>query len=138
GAKVKGAEAEFSYNPIPNLTIRGGVSVLDAYYTDFSNAVGTGVNATNTLNVSNQLQDLSGKELVRAPNYSGNVGFDWEIPSSIGKFLLTSTLSFTDSYVVSNPSVFGPLAPVELRTKQRLRQKAYETLSAQLRWTDPS
>jgi iron complex outermembrane receptor protein len=138
GAKVKGFETEFSYNPIPNLTLRGGISVLDAYYVDFPNAVGTGVNATNTLNVSNQQQDLSGHELVRAPNYSGSAGFDYEIPSSVGTFLLTSTLSFTDSYVVSNPSVYGPLAPAALRDKQRLRQKAYQLLSAQVRWTDPS
>lgn len=138
GAKVKGFEAEASYNPVPNLTLRAGISVLDAHYTDFSNAVGTGVNATNTLNVTNQPQDLSGQELVRAPDYSGLVGFDWEIPSEVGTFLLTSTLSFTDGYVVSNPSVFGPLAPVELRNKQRLRQTAYELLSAQFRWTDPS
>jgi iron complex outermembrane receptor protein len=129
---------------VPNLTLRGGVSILDAYYTDFSNAVGTGigpgtgVNAGRTINISNQVQDLSGKELVRAPNYSGNVGIDYELPTDIGKFLLTSTLSFTDSFVVSNPSVYGPQAPAALQNKQRLRQKAYQTLSAQLSWTDPS
>jgi iron complex outermembrane receptor protein len=138
GAKVKGFEAEASYNPVPNLTLRAGVAVLDAYYTNFANAIGTGVNETNTLNVSNQPQDLSGKELVRAPNYAGNAGFDFTIPSSVGTFLLTSTLSFSDSYVVSNPSVYGPRAPADLRTKQRLRQKAYQTVSAQLKWTDNS
>lgn len=138
GAKIKGAEAELSFNPVRNLTLRGAITVLDAEYTTFTNAVGTGVNAANTLNVGNQAQDWTGQQLARAPDLTASAGFDYELPTDAGTFVLTGTASYSDGYVIGNGSLYGPLAPPDLRNKQRYRQDSFVLVSAQLSWTDPT
>jgi iron complex outermembrane receptor protein len=135
-AKVTGAEGDIAYSPTQNLTLRGAITLLKGRYGSFTNATGTGVNPATGLNAGGQIQDWTGQQLPRAPKYSGNVGFDYTLPTSIGKFGLTSNLNFTSSYALSNPSVFGPGNPNP--SQQRLRQSHYTLISAQISWTDSS
>ena len=138
GATVYGVEGEVTWQPVDQLSLHSGVVWSHGRYKSFPNAIGTGVNATNTLNVTNQKQDWTGKMMVRAPNWSGNVSADYEQPVSFGTIRISANLNFTSSFPLQNASLYGPLAPPELRDKQRLRQKGYALLSAQLGWTDPS
>ncbi|TAL01573.1 MAG: TonB-dependent receptor [Rhodospirillaceae bacterium] len=138
GAHIYGWENEITVTPVERMTLRAGLALLHARYLSFTNATGTGVNATNTLNVSNQVQNWTGKQLARAPDVSGNAGVDYEVPMSYGSLLLTANVNFTSGYAISNPSLYGPLAPAGLQGAQRFRQESYALLSAQVTWTDPS
>lgn len=135
-AEIYGLDGQVSIAPTENLNLRAGAAWLHARYMDFTNATGTGVNATG-LNVT-QTQDWSNKQMARAPTFSGNVGFDYKIPDGNGGFLIAANANYTDGFVVSNPSLFGPLAGAALSGKQRFRTNSYALVSASLTWTEPS
>ncbi|TAL03865.1 MAG: TonB-dependent receptor [Rhodospirillaceae bacterium] len=138
GAKVYGWDNEVSVNPTESITLHAGVSLLHARFKPYHNATGTGVNATNTLNVSGQTQDWTGLRLPRAPDVSGNAGFDYEVPISSGTLLFTGNVNFTTSFPVSTPATFGPLAPAGLQNVERFVQTTYALVSGQVKWTAPS
>jgi iron complex outermembrane receptor protein len=141
-AKIHGIDGQVTFTPIQKLNVRVGAAWLHARYGNFPNASGTGVNLTNTLNVSPQTQDWSGQQMARAPNFSGNIGVDYEIDDVVGgKVNLSGNYNYTDSYVVNNASLYGPLvAPINpaMAKSQRFRQGAYSLLSLQATWTDPT
>jgi iron complex outermembrane receptor protein len=137
-AKIYGIDGQVTFTPIENLDIRVGAAWLHARYGDFPNANGTGVNATDTLNVSPQQQDWSGQQMARAPNFTANVGVDYTIPDVFGgKLDLSGNYNYTDSYVVNNASLYGPLFPARA-DMQRFRQGAFSLVSLQATWTDPT
>jgi iron complex outermembrane receptor protein len=45
-------------------------------------------------------------------------------------------MSYTDSYVIANPSLYGPLAGA-LANKQRYRQGKYALFNGSITWVDP-
>ena len=137
-AEVYGAEAQATYTPIQDLNFRAGVSYVHARYKDFKNATGVGLNATTGLNVTGQVQDWSGHQMARAPSFTGNVGVDYTLDLAGGRLALSANGSYTASFVVANPSLFGPLAGAALANKQRYRQSGYALLNTQINWTDPS
>jgi iron complex outermembrane receptor protein len=138
GADIYGLDAEFTWTPVRNLNVRTGAEWLHARYKTFPNAVGTGVNAANTLNVANQVQNWSGQQLARAPNGSANLGIDYTVPTSLGSLLFATNVNYTSSFAVNNVSLYGPLAPAALQNEQRFRQDAYTLVSADITWTAPS
>ena len=138
GAKNYGIDAELTMPLAEGLNLHLAGEWLHARYKTFTNAIGTGVNAANTANITGQIQDWSDKQLARAPKFSGNAGFDYERKTSVGSFLFAANMNFTTGFAVNNVSLYGPLAPVPLRGLQRFRQKGYGSFGAQLTWTDPS
>jgi len=72
--------------------------------------------------------DNSGEQLVRAPEWSGYVSFDQDIPlpKSMGELSFNAQMRFTSSYWLSNDFV-----PIE-------RQSAYQIYDASLQWTSPN
>jgi iron complex outermembrane receptor protein len=143
-AVVNGFEAQMDITPVDRLHLRAGGAYLHARYKNFPNAVGTGLDLETVLtpafdvNVGGQIQDWSNQQMARAPTFSGNVGADYEVPLAGGGLVLAANLNYTDSFVVQNPSLFGPLAGAALAGKQRYRQEAYTLLNAQVTWTDKS
>jgi len=151
-SKIKGIEGSFEFNPVQNLTLRGGATWLHARYGKFPNAVGVGVNpafaGTNGngdplktfLNVG-QTQDWSGLRMARAPDFTANLGAEYRIPDRDGGLSLSANVNYTSRYVVTNPSVWGPLLVgtpyAESARKQRFTEGAYALLSAQATWTHP-
>lgn len=137
-ATVKGIDFLLNAEPVDRLNLTIGGIWLHARYGRFPNALGTGVNATNTLNVTPQTQDWTGKQMNRAPDWAGNISADYTIDLAEGELRISGNAKYTASYVINNPSLFGPVAPVELRTKQRFRQSGYVLLSGEIQWTDPT
>jgi iron complex outermembrane receptor protein len=137
-ANINGWDAELTAIITPELTAHFGIEWLHARFGTFTNASGTGVDPTNSVNVSGETQDWTGLQMARAPNFSGNAGFDYTVPMKGGTFLLTTNLHYTTAYPVSNADVYGPLAPVALQHEQRFLQGGYVLLSAQASWTDPT
>ena len=79
-----------------------------------------------------------GHEMARAPEFSATLGVNYTIPEVFGGDLEASAnVKYTDSYVLNNPSLFGPLAGAAADV-QRYRQSAYTLVNAALNWTDPS
>ena len=128
-AKVYGAEASFDFKVTDAFTIRGGATWLHARYGDGAVFVGTSVNyplsltnggpysnnpdpIKNLPNLGTQAQDLSGLQMSRAPNFTAFIGADYKVTMSAGSLLFAANVKYTDSYVVTNPSVWGgePLA----------------------------
>lgn len=136
-AEVYGIDGELSLTPMDGLTISAGAAWLHGRYKNFPNAVGTGLNASGT-NVGGQQQDWSGQQMVRTPNFSGNLGIDYETSLADGTIRFATNGTYSSSYVPNNPSLYGPMAAPELQDRQRFRQGAYFLLNAQVSWTDPS
>lgn len=157
-AKIYGADASFDFQPIENLTVRGSATWLHARYGDGFIFGGVGVNPAQVginrnsdplktyINVS-QAQDLSGLQMSRAPNFSGNIGMDYLIPRGEGGLRFAANVKYTSSFVLTNPSIWcQPTAannncagvPVDRQRQQRFREGAYALLSASVTWTDPT
>lgn len=135
-AEVWGADALIAVQPVSNLNVRLGAAYLHARYRDFVNATGNGLNPATNLNVPGQVQNWSNLQMARSPTFSGNLSVDYTIPDVAGGSVqLSANGSYTDSFVLSNPSVYGPLAGARAR-EQRYRQSAYALLNGQISWTD--
>jgi iron complex outermembrane recepter protein len=136
-AKVKGIDAQLTATPVEKLNITLGGAWLHARYGKFANAVGNGINAAGTANVSGQTQDWSGKQMSRAPDLSANLSVDYSVPVADGELRLSGNVKYSDSFVISNPSLFGPLAPAAIANKQRYRQSAYTVVDGEITWFSP-
>ena len=173
-AKVKGVEASVDYEVFDNFNLRAGATYLHARYGKGAYFVGTGVNPnvagfnTNddpikTLgNKTSMGMDISGMQMARAPDFAAFLGFDYLIPQGDGGFKIAANAKYTDSYVVTNPSIWGgwvanPTDPLynpakvgqndallagtpyaDRANKQRARQGKYVLLNASVTWTDPT
>jgi iron complex outermembrane receptor protein len=184
-ASIYGAEASFDFKATDNLTLRGGASWLHARYGDGFYFAGTGVNNGMGFNTNSDpiktlintgqttgpfagisvIQDLSGLQMARAPDFSGFIGFDFNIPNGDGGLRFSANLKYSSSYVVTNPSVWGgdrtynarlsdadpsnngPPINTEIlagtpyasrASEQRARQGAFAMVNASVTWTDPS
>ena len=152
-AEVYGVEGSFEIKPFENFTVRGSATWLHARYGDdfiFDNQTGVdptrvGINQNSNplktfLNIS-QTQDLSGLQMARAPNFTASLGMDYLIPNGDGGLRFAVNGKYTDSYVVTNPAIWGPALIgtefEEFARKQRFRQGRYALLNASVTWTDP-
>lgn len=118
GAEIYGVEASFDYEVFDNFNVRAGATYLHARYSDNFFFTGSGVNPalagfnTNAdpLKVFQNVtleQDLSGQQTSRAPDFTAYAGFDYLIPNGDGGIRISANAKYTDSYVVTNPSVWG-------------------------------
>jgi iron complex outermembrane receptor protein len=137
-ARSYGVEAQLGATPVDRLNIQVGAAYLNARYKSFPNASGTGLNSATDREVTNQTQDWTGEQMARSPTFTSSLVVDYTIPLPVGDLRLASNVSYTDSYVINNASIYGPLATPDLARKQRFRQKANTLLNAQATWTDAS
>ena len=108
GADVDGFEVDFMWNPadIDGLTIRGAAAFVESSYKDFISNCWTGQSQAAGCNVdvipggNPEGMDLSGQELMRAPEISANVGFSYQRTIMNGNLLLGigGDVSYVDSY----------------------------------------
>lgn len=138
-AKVDGVEATLSVRPFGNLEVSIGGAYLKAEYTSFPGATGNGLNAATQLNVTSQVQDWSGQQMARAPTFSGLVNVSYAFDNVAGGTLTPSVnFKYTDSFVLNNASIYGPLAGPELANKQRYREGAYGLVNLSVTWEAPA
>jgi iron complex outermembrane recepter protein len=177
-ARIYGIEGNFDFKVNDDFSIRAGASFLNARYGNNFFFTGSGVNPAGTgFNTNSDPfkvlpnitvpQDLSGLQMSRAPDFSGFVGFEYNVPMGEGGLKFAANLKYTSSYVVTNPAVWGgdrtynarisdanpsnngPPINTELFTgsafagsprasEQRARQKSFALLNASITWTDPS
>lgn len=134
--RSKGIEFDFDYRtPLPGLRLHGALAYGDGKYTDYQGICYRGQTANSTPPCVNQvnrfsgktglLQDLSGTELIRNPEWTGNFGLDYSTPLSSGvKLSLSGDMNYSSSYLTDASS------------KAAGRQPAYALLDASVRVAD--
>lgn len=101
-ARSKGFELEANLTVTPELSISGGLAYLNARYKKFTGAQAYAPNATGTGNIKLSDQDLSGRRLLRSPEWSGNVSVNYEREAQAGKFSAFAAITFSSSYGLDN------------------------------------
>lgn len=110
---TKGIEADFEWlTPIDGLSIYGALTWNDAKYDDYQANCYRGQTASSPVpclmqtnrftGVTGLFQDLSGTDLVRAPEYTGNLGINYGFTFSNGMNLgLGVNATFSDSFIAA-------------------------------------
>jgi iron complex outermembrane receptor protein len=137
-AQAYGIDVDGSISPVENLVLKAGVEWLHARYTKFSNADGTGLYSALGIDVTGQTQNWTGDQMARAPTVTANAAINYKVPLTYGKLDLTLAGSYSTQYALSDPSVYGPLAPAALQHKERFVQPDYGLLNASVGWTSPN
>lgn len=106
-ARVQGVELSGEWRATKELRLRGDVGYNQARYTDFPNApcfasqtVGPAKGQCNISDPFNPIQDLAGRPLARAPDWTFNFGasYDVALGSSGLKLGLNGDVKYTGSY----------------------------------------
>jgi outer membrane receptor protein involved in Fe transport len=117
-ATVKGLDADVAYSPavVPGLTLNAAVNINRARYDSFDNApcgngqtIGEGCNRLqDPVTRRFTAQDLSGRPLVRAPDYSGSLSFTQAVPLPAQMMLkLGAGATYSDWYYTVLPDLPG-------------------------------
>jgi len=123
-ADVMGAELELQAAPSENLRLYVGLAYLDTEYTKFPNAQLSTPNPQFPFGNVVVTGPADGNELVRAPDFSGSLAINYDIPTSNG------TWGINGSYVYTGSFFWEP--------DNRRDQEAYGLVNAQLGWRNPS
>jgi iron complex outermembrane receptor protein len=119
-ADIKGVDLDGQYAITPRFIAHFGAEYLNSHYTSFNNApfylpIFTPPYGNYVLpNGGN----ASGDELVAAPRFSANIGFNYQMDSSIGTFNFNTNLFWNQGFYWSADNF--------------VRQKSYEVLDASL------
>ncbi len=111
-ARVKGAELDVYARPTDWLTLNGGIAYNNARYLDYLAGCWGGQTAAMGCNVTNangsKSQDMSGRPLTRAPDWTANAGFDVDLPAGAFRVGFTGNTRFSDDYIaIDNGNPFG-------------------------------
>jgi len=145
-AEIYGLDVDFEARLTSNFRLVGGLEYLHAEYTSFPNGPGnypiavpqlgmdpvttappgcTGTPRTGVGGHSNNLQcDLTGNDVINAPDFSASLGFEFLLPTSIGEFALSAGDKYTGESFAS-PDNHQVL-------------ESYHWVVASLSWTSPS
>lgn len=134
--RTRGAEFDFNYRtPLQGLNLYGALAYEDGKYTDYQATCYRGLPSPLCTTQINRftgqpglLHDLSGTELVRAPDWVGNLGFDFLSPQAVAagmKLGLSGNFSFSDGFFTDVVSAPGG------------RQKPYQLVDAGVRLVGP-
>lgn len=108
-ATVQGVDMDATFTPsgLPNLTLFAALNFNESEFDEFDNAqCGNGQTIAQgcdqVFNSDTGLftaQDLSGQPLLRAPEWTGNVGFDYEVPLDSGMSIgFGASTRYSDDY----------------------------------------
>ena len=131
--RTEGVEFDFSYKtPIEGLTLNGAINYNKAKYLNYIGPCYRGQASEECFLQSNPLtgltdlyQNLSGSDLVRAPRWAGNAGFNYQsLMGNNFKVGLSGNVSFSDSYFTDAANSPGG------------RQPRYTLFDASLRFGD--
>jgi iron complex outermembrane receptor protein len=150
-SKIKGVEIEGSWSPVENLNLRAGVGYTHARYDKFDTApqfrtcpavvagvptlcldstttpatpVPAGYNSTILVT-----GDVSGLQMLRAPDWTANAGFDYTIPSTMGAVVLNGSISYQTSFPQTDLSLLPGTR------KYRYLHPSTTLINAQIAWT---
>jgi iron complex outermembrane receptor protein len=98
-ARIWGTEASLAFKATSNLNVRAGLAYTHARYLNFPNAsANIPMPLANPTFIDAETENLSGRRIARAPDWTANVGADYTIPLSVGKLVLSGNASYTSAY----------------------------------------
>lgn len=103
-ARNYGADADLDFAATDHLTLSASASYLKAYYVSYPDARGY-----TPLGKSIFLADAAGKKLPYSPQFSGSLAGNYDLPTRVGEFKSSVSVSYQDDYVVSPTE--APVAP---------------------------
>lgn len=125
-----GIDASLEAVVTDNLRIQAGMEWLHAKFKSFPNAPATtpNVNLAGVPTGGNRVvaTDYSGRDMLSAPDFVGNIGAQYTVDTGSGK------LNFAASYNYNSGHAWT------LVVNDRARQKAYGVLNLSAMWTSPS
>jgi iron complex outermembrane receptor protein len=126
GSEVYGFDIDGELVPMDGLTLKGGLSLLSAKYTDFPDAAffEPGTAAQGFGLVGPFSSSANGNYLSRAPKVTFNIGGQYVVPLKAD-----SSLTFGVNYAYTGDFFWDP--------DNRVEQKAYGLLDAQIAYTFP-
>ncbi|RYY28461.1 MAG: TonB-dependent receptor [Sphingomonadales bacterium] len=112
--RIRGAEFEATFVPVPEFRLSGNVAILDAKYSSFPAAQiftpilnGAG-QPTGTGNVS-AIADVSGKQMFRAPKFTASVNADYHVETGAGEFAINGNVFHSSKFFYDvNNRTFQP------------------------------
>ncbi len=99
-----GLDGDLDFAATDRLTFSASASYLKAYYVSYPDAEGFTVLGKPIL-----LANAAGKELPYSPRFSGSLGGNYDMPTRVGEFKSSVSVSYQDAYVVSPTE--EPVAP---------------------------
>src|SRR5690606_23269465 len=122
---IMGAELEVVAAPLPRLNLRGALSIQKGEYTDFPNGDILRPNPEPPFGDTHETNvNLKGRETVRTPPLTANLGGDYRFPAGAGTVLVAANLSYNDGYFFA--------------VDNNVSQHAYTLLNASVTWTSPN
>jgi iron complex outermembrane recepter protein len=103
-ARNYGLDGDLDFAATDHLTFSASASYLKAYYVSYPDAEGF-----TALGKPILLANAAGKELPYSPRFSGSLGGNYAMPTRIGEFKSSVSVSYQDAYVVSPTE--EPVAP---------------------------
>jgi iron complex outermembrane receptor protein len=98
-ATVKGVEAEADAVVTEHLNAHINATFLNSEYTSFNNAAFYPYNPAPPYGFLPPTKfDATGNPLARAPDFSGNIGFDYTIPVSAGEFAIAANYEYIGKF----------------------------------------
>ena len=105
GAEMYGAELTAEVSPTRGLTLRGGIGLEKAEYTDFEDAE-VFVPSTSGGNYSTA-QDVTGNDVIRTPKATGNLGVSYLFDvGSAGNVTLNGSLAYSGKFAWDQGNLF--------------------------------
>ncbi len=131
-ARTTGVEMDFTWLVTDAFTLRGAAAYNDGHYVDFLVGCYSGqsieAGCDQVLNPANgryTSQDRSGQKLLKAPDWTFRLGFNYEVPlNDDWRMLLTGDMAYSDDYLLDEKVTPGA------------EQKSYVLLDASLRFLD--
>ncbi len=121
-AEIYGLEGELFATPMQGLNIRAGFSLLHGEYKEYKNAqitVPTGLGGSGSATI-----DASGKTLIRTPDITANLGFDYTRDALGGEVTWSANAFYSgESY---------------WEASNRVREAPYTIVNSEISWLDPS
>lgn len=138
-SEIYGMDASLNAKVTSAFTIGAGIAYTHARFKDFPNASSSVPTDFNNPDSPNKtvIQDWSGQQLIRSPDWSGNINASYDIPTDIGDFRLGANLYYTDDYQPNSDSLPCNTTGCGVGTTPRLRTKAYALANANIDWTAP-
>jgi iron complex outermembrane receptor protein len=96
-SEIYGAEFEANYFINENFDINFALALLESEYTDFPDGPIIAPDPDGSGNVQT-FGDLSGNELIRAPEYSFNISANYRMPVSVGEMNFNVTYYYNDGF----------------------------------------
>ena len=122
-AKLKGIDLDIAAYPTDGLSLNLAAAFLDTKFTEFAGAainVPTITNGVSTGGNASIIADVTGNQLVRAPEFTATAGFAYEFEAGSGLVKLGANANYNDGYFLE----FG----------NRLRQPSYVLVNGNLGW----